>query len=789
MDRIERKMQDERNFAKKVLAWLSCTKNELTVRQLQHALGVEEDEDKDLDRDNLPDAEDLVSACTGLVVIDQPTGVVRLVHHTTDEYFARNWEKWFSTAHREIATTCLRYASYTPLQSCCATKEDLTERLQRYPLYGYVATYWGDHAREQMPLKDLVLGFLRPPTRLSALTQAAVKHLFGSADLSASPQDIHGLHVAAYFGLVEIVTTLIEEGVTVSVRDSAGETALMWAARGGHAAMADLLLTTDLDPNIRNNAGQTAIDVACKRNNKAFVCRLLEVRVDIATSVRNLMVWAAENGYQDVVTLLLDQGHSPNFHPRDLVRRRPPLIWAIIRGHDDLARLLLEHGADVEQEDKAGHTAIIAAVRFARRDLIRPILDRGTDPCEGSEGYVSAVEQTVSHSDFESMELILQDQERRGQGKKTCITLMLSAMRWNNVNVMKRMIELGMGVNEFCLRGDTPLLLASRLVVIDAISLFLDHGADPNVADQDGKRPLSLVASFDIFSWPPALKYSPNETLEMAVNLLVEKGAVVDIRDNKQQTPLILAAHHHNEGVIGALIKHGADVMAEDQSGRTVLSRLAGGSRCGVYDPTAIAQLIIDQGADIHQMDHTGRSAASHAAEKGQAGILQLLIEKGNNINTPDHHGKTPLLWATTQNKNVCAVMEVLFDSGTDPNLCDQDGRTPLIEAVVHESHYLKDRKKKVTLLLDHGADLHLRDSQGRTALSYAAAYRDTEIVRLLVDWGADIGTEDNEGRTPLFYAVQKPALAWMEKSHEPLEVLKSLLSKKIDATTLVEES
>jgi hypothetical protein len=42
-----------------------------------------EPEEAEVDPENIPDVEDLVSVCAGLIVVDQESAVIRLVHYTT----------------------------------------------------------------------------------------------------------------------------------------------------------------------------------------------------------------------------------------------------------------------------------------------------------------------------------------------------------------------------------------------------------------------------------------------------------------------------------------------------------------------------------------------------------------------------------------------------------------------------------------------------------------------------------------------------------------------------------
>jgi hypothetical protein len=58
--------------------WLTYAAQRLNIKELQHALAIEEDME-DMDEDALIDPDILTSVCAGLVVIDEESQVVRLV--------------------------------------------------------------------------------------------------------------------------------------------------------------------------------------------------------------------------------------------------------------------------------------------------------------------------------------------------------------------------------------------------------------------------------------------------------------------------------------------------------------------------------------------------------------------------------------------------------------------------------------------------------------------------------------------------------------------------------------
>ena len=141
MERIEGQIIDSRELAKQVLSWITCARRPLTSLELQYALAVEVGE-PELDEENLPEIEDMVSVCAGLVTVDEGD-IIRLAHYTMQDYFERTQISWFPNAQTDIAMTCVTYLSFDVFAAgFCPTDEEFEARLRLYPLYDYAAQNW-----------------------------------------------------------------------------------------------------------------------------------------------------------------------------------------------------------------------------------------------------------------------------------------------------------------------------------------------------------------------------------------------------------------------------------------------------------------------------------------------------------------------------------------------------------------------------------------------------------------------------------------------------------------------
>ena len=88
MERIGGQDKGRATLAHRVLPLIVRTLRPVQTEELRHALAIEPS-DEDLDEDGLRDMGQLVSACAGLVTVDEDSDQISLVHYTTQDYFER----------------------------------------------------------------------------------------------------------------------------------------------------------------------------------------------------------------------------------------------------------------------------------------------------------------------------------------------------------------------------------------------------------------------------------------------------------------------------------------------------------------------------------------------------------------------------------------------------------------------------------------------------------------------------------------------------------------------------
>ncbi|KAF1936357.1 hypothetical protein EJ02DRAFT_302898, partial [Clathrospora elynae] len=255
LQRIEGQLDGDSKLAREVLSWITFAKRPLTTAEICCALAVEPN-DAELDLENIPDIEDLVSVCAGLVVVDPESAIIRLVHYTTQDYFEKISNAWNPSANLHITTTCLTYLSFSAFQDgSCSTDREFKERLQQNKFLDYAAKHWGEHATwVETEVFSQACRMLLQSNLLSCATQVLFITDINYENNSQTYPKLTPLHYTARFGLCGVTKGILPEGDeratnAVNSQDSWRKTPLFYAARHGHVKIAQLLLEKNADVN------------------------------------------------------------------------------------------------------------------------------------------------------------------------------------------------------------------------------------------------------------------------------------------------------------------------------------------------------------------------------------------------------------------------------------------------------------------------------------------------------------------------------------------------------------
>ena len=215
-----------------------------------------------------------------------------------------------------------------------------------------------------------------------------------------------------------------------------------------------------------------------------------------------------------------------------------------------------------------------------------------------------------------------------------------------------------------------------------------------------------------------------------------------------QRTPLHQAAHLNFCTCLSILLRHGADMSAEDTKGDTPLHLAAWAGNV-----EALASLL-SHGADVDWLSgRDGYSPLWCAISANHIDAARLLLSKyGARVSLRSGSGLMPLHQAAVTGQS--AMCELLLDRGAQVDARDDDQNTALHYAAASGS------KASVRILLQAGAEVTAQQAQGLTALHWAAHKGHVDALTLLLDHMAPLNAGAEEGATPLHLAANRGHLA-----------------------------
>ncbi|RJF92462.1 ankyrin repeat domain-containing protein [Noviherbaspirillum saxi] len=164
----------------------------------------------------------------------------------------------------------------------------------------------------------------------------------------------------------------------------------------------------------------------------------------------------------------------------------------------------------------------------------------------------------------------------------------------------------------------------------------------------------------------------------VSIRLLLDKGINVDIRNMKDETPLLIATHNNQVEAARLLIEAGADVNAKDQIHDSPY--LYAGAR----GHNEILRMTLAHGADLKSINRYGGTALIPAAERGLVDTVRILIDAGVDVNHVNNLHWTALLEAIILGNGGprhTEIVRLLVAARADVNLADGSSVTPLQHA------------------------------------------------------------------------------------------------------------
>ncbi len=407
------------------------------------------------------------------------------------------------------------------------------------------------------------------------------------------------------------------------------------------------------------------------------------------------------------------------------------LMWAVYENDAAAAAALIEAGADVDASNKYGSNAMQLAAEVADIEMLVLLLNAGAD--------VDAPNPA-------------------GQ------TALMLAARTGVVAAAKLLVEHGAAIDARERWGEqTALMWAAARRHPAMMEYLLEQGADINArsAWRDYQRRVtaeSRAKNLDSGGLTPLL-FAIRENCLRCVEVLIDRGADIDLPDPDRVSPLLLAILNGNWDIAKRLIEAGADVDQWDIYGQAPLYAIT--SR-----RTSMAAAAIDPLSET-----TGTEVLRMLLDKGANPNMQLFMRPSDQRGSGTSRGSTPLHNAAGSGD--LEAVKRLIQHGADVNLHDADNESALM--LVMQSRNQDTALAIMRELHAAGIDInanalyhHLQRTRGGTALHYAVRAGWGRAVDELLAFGIDVDIKDPDGLTALDYAMARGYIPFLQMRQPP---------------------
>jgi ankyrin repeat protein len=555
-------------------------------------------------------------------------------------------------------------------------------------------------------------------------------------------------------GYVELATHLIVLGIDVNAgfpylppgeTEFAITTPILQACESGHVKLVELLLSSGANASVLDSTGSSALFLACSSKAKP----------------------GDGNPERLLVMLLATKAikHLDHVKPRKLdwtLTLNSPLASAAYDARVDAVRLLLEAGANPNQTDESGVTALHAVNMIGKED---------------HEGNTSIIEMLIDHgANVNAMTTSgwtpLGIAANWGMSPIACVLLTQAGAKVSQSGAAR----LG-GPLHAAARHDVCSNQVLRAI------LAAEDDIDVEAANLSGLSPLLLVLERPV--WSP----ESNATVKDAIQILIDYGANVNSQAGAL-TPLEQATSNEKVEAVKFLIDHGAKV---DQCSRFVPFNDPKGefvrptmkvsllSRLSVTKPE-LFEILLAYGAtpDCDSMNRLGKSVLESACTQNGAWIdtVKHLIHAGVDVDGTGPDGATALHTAA-QSMNP-GLVSVLCEAGAN-RLATWKHGTPLHSFCLgmKEKHQIFSSDKEpmlealgVLLIQDGHEAILMKDSNGATPLHILVTAGQTggdDDVYVVHDGHISLQIRDpNIPNAETMTRVIEPMIMMMEKAQTP---------------------
>ena len=533
------------------------------------------------------------------------------------------------------------------------------------------------------------------------------------------------LSTASYFGKTDMVCFLVQNKAAVNSITKKGQTPLHLAAKNGHGKIVEVLLLNGAFPNALDNASKLALDYAKEANDIDSINLLTVITQD-----------------KDEISLEL-----PTERIEESESSKGPSAENVSTNNEEPTIFKL---VDKLQQRSDKWTPLQAATKYNKPDVVKILLERGSDPNEVANGLTPLL--VASHYNHAEMSRILiQNGSKVDMGtlKSEHAPLHIAALK-NHSQVATVLLNAGADINQQCKFGTRPLHQAAKAGHPDMIKLLVKSGGDINATALNGSSPIHMC-----------------ENNLATLGCVIDEGANIDVQTKSGYTPLHSYCYWGNVDAVKMLLSNGAALNKQTKRGSTALHLAT------LHGYADIVKLLIAHKANPDVKDNNQKSALDLAISNDQQVVIPVLKDVTDVSVTSHQPADKKADEAVDEQEVATEILDISEEVAPLDKPVDEHEQKMLLAI-----NKLKQNKDNYTpmqiaakynrvdiakFLLDRGTDANEGNKQ-MSPLFVACHYNNLEMVKLLLEHQASLNQATAQGLTPIHCAVKKDHLQLAEQ-------------------------
>lgn len=493
------------------------------------------------------------------------------------------------------------------------------------------------------------------------------------------------LHRMAVDGNIQAIMTYT--GDKIDVTDAMGRTPLIYALLYQRFEFVSVLVNQKHADPAKFTGCTTAFHIAAlKGYGEQFKLFLNFKPIKDVTMLdnenRSLVVCAVQGGNAEILQIILDSGFNHESYTMDIVDKLLVPYFPV----GEIATVLFRHGFLITTKCMNGKSLLWNSIDKDKIDLAEAIIAFNKNNENDLE-----IDDCLIHSIISQKQNFISLFINAGANPLIQYLghpLAFTTISFPTTEILEGLIQLHPEIRTITdPTGNTFLHHACQLCSARIVNYALDRlNIDVNSTNRNGETPLHL------------LLFEYNKDFEQIFCMLMEKGARLDLKNDKKQNILHMIADHNCVQVMERFIGNNPNKQ-------------------NFIDAAQANQFLCERDSD-------GLTPLEIASRKPDAECAEL-ISRIHHLPIFD----TPL----TRN----LITEYIVNGGYSPNIRNKDGLPLISYAMQNYQTNPVLARSMVTRLIELGANPSLADTTELTPLHYAIQHGDVELVKLLVDKGS----------------------------------------------------